>query len=73
MNTYLLTVAGYLFFVVMACVIWFFTRAGRSEKVASLRELLSRVLRYRVTRLAIFFSWWWLGWHFIVNVITRSS
>jgi hypothetical protein len=73
MNTYLITVTGYLFFVVTAGVLWFLTRNGRSEKVASLRELLVRVLRYRVTRLAIFFSWWWLGWHFVVNLIARSS
>ncbi|MFM6980149.1 MAG: DUF6186 family protein [Micrococcales bacterium] len=73
MNTYLITVAGYLFFVLSALAIWWFTRDGRSLKIASLEQLLTRVIRYRVTRMAIFFAWWWLGWHFIVNVITRSS
>lgn len=72
MNSYTVTVIGYLFFVVTGVWLWFFTRGGRNDQVAGLRELLGRLLRFRVTRLAIFFSWWWLGWHFIVNVITRS-
>lgn len=71
--TYWITVAGYLSFVAVALALWFFTRDGRSEKIASLKELVERVIRYRVTRLAIFFAWWWFGWHFIVNTINRSS
>lgn len=72
MITYLITVVGYLLFAITGFSLWFFTRGGRSEKIASLKELLSRAIRYRVTRLAMFFAWWWFGWHFIVNVVVRS-
>ena len=71
MSTYWITVIGYLSFLALGFGLWFFTRGDRSRKVASLHELLSRIIRYRVTRLAIFFSWWWFGWHFMVNVIGR--
>ena len=71
MSTYWITVLGYLGFVAAGLVLWFFTRGGRSEKMASLEELFARAIRYRVTRIAMFFAWWWFGWHFIVNTITR--
>ncbi|MEY4451579.1 MAG: hypothetical protein RLZZ380_700 [Actinomycetota bacterium] len=65
-----ITIAGYLCFVVAGFVIWLVTRREKS-KVASLGELLDRVMHHRATRVAIMLAWWWIGWHFLVNQVGR--
>ncbi len=65
-----ITIAGYLCFVVAGCVIWLVTRREKS-KVASLGDLLDRVMHHRATRVAIMLAWWWIGWHFLVNQVGR--
>jgi hypothetical protein len=65
-----ITIAGYLCFVAAGLVIWLVTRREKS-KVASLGELLDRVMHHRATRVAIMLAWWWIGWHFLVNQVGR--
>jgi hypothetical protein len=65
-----ITRAGYLCFVAAGLVIWLVTRRVKS-KVASLGELLDRVMHHRATRVAIMLAWWWIGWHFLVNQVGR--
>ncbi|MEY2676603.1 MAG: hypothetical protein RL510_623 [Actinomycetota bacterium] len=65
-----ITIAGYLCFVAAGLVIWLVTRRVKS-KVASLGELLDRVMHHRATRVAIMLAWWWIGWHFLVNQVGR--
>ncbi len=65
-----ITIAGYLCFVVAGFVIWLVTRREKS-KVASLGDLLDRVMHHRATRVAIMLAWWWIGWHFLVNQVGR--
>ncbi len=65
-----ITIAGFLCFVVAGFVIWLVTRREKS-KVASLGELLDRVMHHRATRVAIMLAWWWIGWHFLVNQVGR--
>ncbi len=65
-----ITIAGYLCFVAAGLVIWLVTRREKS-KVASLGDLLDRVMHHRATRVAIMLAWWWIGWHFLVNQVGR--
>jgi hypothetical protein len=65
-----ITIAGYLSFVAVGLVVWLVTRREKS-KVASLGELLDRVMHHRATRVAIMLAWWWIGWHFLVNQVGR--
>jgi len=68
--TYWLFVIGYLTLLLIGIVIWVATR-GEDGRFASLREVFSRVLHYRGTRLGLLMFWWWIGWHFLVTVIHR--
>lgn len=40
---------------------------------APLGELLSLIMRHRITRIALFAVWWWLGWHFLVGPTVRIT
>jgi hypothetical protein len=33
--------------------------------------LLTFIMRHRITRIALFMVWWWIGWHFLVGVTVR--
>lgn len=65
-----LVVSGYLGFVVLGIAM---AAAGRlrPELIAPLGELLRFVMRHRITRIALFMVWWWLGWHFLVGTTVR--
>jgi hypothetical protein len=65
-----LIVSGYLGFVVLGIAMAAIGRL-RPEKLAPLRELLKYVMRHRITRIALFMVWWWLGWHFLVGTTVR--
>ncbi|MFM5905556.1 MAG: DUF6186 family protein [Micrococcales bacterium] len=70
MNTYWITTGGYLTLLFAALVLWFTTR-GSQGKFASLAEVFRRVMHYRGTRVGLILAWWWLGYHFLVNVVQR--
>jgi hypothetical protein len=36
------------------------------EALAPMGELIERIMHHRMTRIAVVFVWWWLGWHFVV-------
>jgi hypothetical protein len=63
-------VAGYLGFVALGIA---FAAAGRLRPslLAPLGELLRFIMQQRITRIALFMVWWWLGWHFLVGVTVR--
>lgn len=63
-------VAGYLSFVALGIV---FAAIGRlrPQKLAPLSEMLSFIMQHRITRIALFMVWWWLGWHFLVGTTVR--
>lgn len=60
--------AGYAGFVLAGVSLWLYTR-NPNTPIASPAELIERIMHHRTTRVAIMLGWWWLGWHFLVNVI----
>jgi hypothetical protein len=70
MSTYWITTAGYLILLLVALILWFVTR-GTGGTVASMAEVFKRVMHYRGTRVGLILAWWWLGYHFLVNVVGR--
>jgi hypothetical protein len=36
------------------------------DRLATLSELLDRVMATRAARITLLTFWWWLGWHFLV-------
>jgi uncharacterized membrane protein (DUF106 family) len=68
--TYWLTVGGYLGLLLIGVILWLATRGGEG-KFASLSEMFRRIMHYRGTRLGLLMFWWWLGWHFLVSVVSR--
>lgn len=68
--TYAITVAGYLTFVIFGIVFWLTTRR-KDSKVASVGQMIDRIMHHRTTRVAIMIAWWWVGFHFLVNVVHR--
>jgi Family of unknown function (DUF6186) len=30
-------------------------------------------LHHRTTRVAILCAWWWVGWHFLVSIVTQAD
>lgn len=65
-----LTIGGYLFFVLFGLVFWQITRRA-GLKVASVGQMIDRIMHKRTTRVAIMIAWWWVGFHFLVNVVHR--
>ena len=63
-------VAGYLGFVALGIG---FAAVGRFRPnlISPLGELLRFIMQQRITRIALFMVWWWLGWHFLVGVTVR--
>ena len=61
--TNFLIVSGYLGFVILGVVIALLGRL-RPDILSPLSELLKYIMRHRITRIALFMTWWWLGWHF---------
>lgn len=63
-------IAGYLGFVAMGIA---FAAIGRlrPQLIAPLGELLRFIMQHRITRIALFMVWWWLGWHFLVGTTVR--
>jgi hypothetical protein len=59
-----LIVSGYLGFVMLGVVLALMGRL-RPNRLAPLSELLKYIMRHRITRIALFMTWWWLGWHFL--------
>jgi uncharacterized membrane protein (DUF106 family) len=39
--------------------------------MASLGQMMEGILHNRATRLGLGIFWWWLGWHFLVSIISR--
>lgn len=68
--TFAITVAGYLTFVAFGLVFWLITRR-KDSKVDSVGHMIDRIMHHRTTRVAIMIAWWWVGFHFLVNVVHR--
>lgn len=63
-------IIGYLVAVSLGLAIWLLTHFN-VLKLTKVGVLMDRILHHRTTRLAIMLAWWWVGWHFLVNEVTR--
>lgn len=70
MNWNLLIDFGYLGFMVLGMVLWLIGKFFPSA-LSPLPTFLSFIFQHRITRIAIFMVWWWLGWHFLAGVTVR--
>lgn len=70
MSTEFLIIFSYLAFVAIAIALAAVGRF-RPNVIAPLGEMLSFIMSHRITRIALFMVWWWLGWHFLVGVTVR--
>lgn len=58
---------GYLMFVALGVLLAAIGRF-RPSVLLPLNELVSFISSHRITRIALFVVWWWLGWHFLAGV-----
>lgn len=65
-----IVITGYLVAVGLGLAIWLLTHF-EVLKLTKVGDLMERILHHRTTRLAIILAWWWVGWHFLVNEVTR--
>lgn len=65
-----IVITGYLVAVGLGLAIWLLTHF-EVLKLTKVGDLMERILHHRTTRLAIILAWWWIGWHFLVNEVTR--
>jgi hypothetical protein len=65
-----IVITGYLVAVALGLAIWLLTHFG-ILKLTKVGDLMERILHHRTTRIAIILAWWWIGWHFLVNEVTR--
>ena len=68
--TRLITIAGYLSFVIASLVVWLWSWSSKA-KIAKVGVLFERIMHHRATRVALIIAWWWIGWHFLVNQVRR--
>ena len=65
MNSHDITVLGYLGVATAALLLQ--VAAARSERIPSLGEVFSRVMRTRTGRVGVLVAWAWLGLHFFAR------
>lgn len=65
-----IVITGYLVVVALGLAVWILTHFG-ALKLTKVGDLMERILHHRTTRIAIILAWWWVGWHFLVNEVTR--
>ncbi|MEN9956440.1 MAG: hypothetical protein RIR46_48 [Actinomycetota bacterium] len=65
-----IVIAGYIAFIAIGVLMWLIFRAPNSP-VSTVGALIDRIMHHRTTRLAVMLAWWWVGWHFLVNVVHR--
>ena len=65
-----IVITGYLVAVALGIAIWLLSHF-EVLKLTKVGDLMERILHHRTTRLAIILAWWWIGWHFLVNEVTR--
>lgn len=65
-----ITMGGYLSFILFGLAFWLVTRR-KASKIASVGHMIDRIMHHRTTRVAIMIAWWWVGFHFLVNVVHR--
>lgn len=70
MNWPLAIISSYLIFILIGLALGSVGRL-RPDKLAPLGELVENIMQHRITRIALFMVWWWLGWHFMVGETVR--
>jgi hypothetical protein len=65
-----IVIIGYLAIIGIGVAIWLMTHFNVLN-LTKVGVLMDRILHHRTTRLAIILAWWWVGWHFLVNEVTR--
>jgi hypothetical protein len=70
MSSEIWILAGYLGFVALGIALAAIGRL-RPNALAPASEMLRYIMSHRITRIALFMVWWWLGWHFLVGTTVR--
>jgi len=70
MNWPLAIISSYVIFILIGLALGAVGRL-RPDKLAPLGELVENIMQHRITRIALFMVWWWLGWHFMVGETVR--
>lgn len=59
----MIPIIEYAVAIALGTILWLLGRT-RTDLVASLSDLVARMMHHRNTRIAVVLVWWWLGWHF---------
>ena len=70
MNWPLAIISSYLIFILIGLSLGAIGRL-RPDKLAPFGLLVENIMQHRITRIALFMVWWWLGWHFMVGETVR--
>ena len=70
MNWDLVIDFGYLAFVLIGFSLALVGKL-KPNAIVPVGVFLRFIFQHRITRIALFMVWWWLGWHFLVGVTVR--
>ncbi len=66
MRSRVITIAGFVVLALSGLVIEWASRTGRA-RIAPFGHVLSDLMRTPPVRIAVLFTWWWIGWHFFTR------
>ena len=67
-----IVIAGYLVLLTLGVMLWLLSKFER-VRLHKVGVLMDRILHHRTTRIAVICAWWWVGWHFLVSVVTQAD
>lgn len=65
-------VGGYLLFLVAGLALWLITRSKKTP-IATVGDMIDRLMHHRTTRIGILCAWLWIGWHFLVSTVVQAD
>ena len=65
-------VGGYLLFLVAGLTLWLITRSKKTP-IATVGDMIDRLMHHRTTRIGILCAWLWIGWHFLVSTVVQAD
>ena len=65
-------VGGYLLFLVVGLTLWLITRSKKTP-IATVGDMIDRLMHHRTTRIGILCAWLWIGWHFLVSTVVQAD
>lgn len=66
MRSRVITIAGFVLLALTGAVMEWAARTQRA-RVAPFGQVLSELMRTPPVRIAVLFTWWWIGWHFFTR------